>query len=72
MAEVSVKLLGLWGSPFTLRVKCVFQNQYVEEGLSNKNAMLLQYNPKGKSPAESLLTTKYINETWKQKSSYSI
>ncbi|QCE15921.1 hypothetical protein DEO72_LG11g2934 [Vigna unguiculata] len=46
MAEVSVKLLGLWGSPFTLRVKCVFQNQYVEEGLSNKNAMLLQYNPK--------------------------
>ncbi|KAI3935696.1 hypothetical protein MKW98_022704 [Papaver atlanticum] len=45
-----LKLFGVWYSPFVCRVKCALQlkglnHEYVEEDLSNKSELLLQYNP---------------------------
>ncbi|GLJ19067.1 hypothetical protein SUGI_0342320 [Cryptomeria japonica] len=79
-SEDEVKVLGLWFSPFALRVLIGLEEkgikyEYIEEDwLSNHSPLLLEMNPvhkkipvlihNGRPVAESAIIVEYIDELW--------
>lgn len=78
--ENKFKLHGTWISTYSKRVELALRVKgipydYLEEDLSNKSPLLLQYNPvhkkipvlvhNGKPIPESSIIPEYIDETWK-------
>ncbi|KAJ3690395.1 hypothetical protein LUZ61_019559 [Rhynchospora tenuis] len=74
-----LKLLGLWATPFVMRVRMVLEQkglkyENLEQDLSNKSELLLKHNPiykkvpvlihGGSAICESLVILQYIDENW--------
>jgi glutathione S-transferase len=74
-----LKVLGLWTSPFVIRVRIVLNlkglaYEYVEEDLGNKSALLLSSNPvhkivpvllhAGRPVNKSQIILQYIDKVW--------
>ncbi|PON67460.1 S-crystallin [Parasponia andersonii] len=79
MVQSDVRLLGMWASPFVLRVRIALnlkqvQYEFVEETVGVKSELLLKSNPVhkkvpvllhgGKSISESLIIIQYIDNAW--------
>ncbi|KAJ3682080.1 hypothetical protein LUZ60_014653 [Juncus effusus] len=81
MGEGELKLLGMWASPYAIRVRIVLNQkrlkyEYFEQDLRNKSELLLKYNPIHKMVpvlihndrpiCESLVILQYIDEAWSE------
>jgi len=79
MSEAAVRVIGLWPSPFVIRVLIALklkgvEFEFVEEVVGRKSELLLRSNPvhkkipvllhHGKPISESLIIVQYIDEVW--------
>ncbi|KAL3654174.1 Glutathione S-transferase [Castilleja foliolosa] len=79
MAKSSVKLLGVWASPFSLRAQIALNlksidYEFIVEDFVNKSQLLIESNPvhkkvpvlihDGKPVCESLIIVQYIDDVW--------